>query len=155
MIAQVEHTRKTGRSMALLRPETILTLSSPQIGDAPRRGRAMNFAGSHQAEQRPCGLRCRTRHSLVAPVIEPVACRVFAPAAIGMVEAAVAQQVARQWAGVEVPRLRTRLGPFVVAAVVEPPVSAELWARRASRQRFGYFRPADAAMLSNVPGSDG
>jgi hypothetical protein len=72
-----------------------------------------------------------------------------------LVEAAVAQQVARQWAGVEVPRLRTRLGPFVVAAVVEPPVSAELWARRASRQRFGYFRPADAAMLSNVPGSDG
>src|SRR5580704_16765294 len=86
MIAQVEHTRKTGRSMALLRPETILALGSPQIGNAPRRGPAMNFAGSHQAEQRPCGLRCRTRHGLVAPVIEPVACRVFAPAAIGILD---------------------------------------------------------------------
>src|SRR6516164_1631898 len=86
MIAEVEHTRKTGRSMALLRPETILALGSPQIGNTPRRGRAMNFASSHQAEQRPRGLRCRARRSLVAPVIEPVACRVFAPAAIGILD---------------------------------------------------------------------
>src|SRR6516165_10608200 len=86
MIAEVEHTRKTGRSMALLRPETVLGLGSPQIGNTARRGRAMNFASSHQAEQRPCGLRCRTRRSLMAPVIEPVACRVFAPAAIGILD---------------------------------------------------------------------
>src|SRR3974377_1575301 len=86
MIAEVEHTRKTGRSMALLRPETILALGSPQIGNTPRRGRAMNFASSHQAEQRPRGLRCRARRCLVAPVIEPVACRVFAPTAIGILD---------------------------------------------------------------------
>src|SRR6516225_3895910 len=86
MIAQVEHTRKTGRSMALLRPETILALGSLQIGNTPRHGRAMNFASSHQAEQRPRGLSCRARRSLVAPVIEPVACRVFAPAAIGILD---------------------------------------------------------------------
>src|SRR5262249_60846509 len=86
MIAEVEHTRKTGRSMALLRPETVLGLGSPQIGNTPRRGRAMNFASSHQAEQRPRGLRCRARRSLVALVIEPVACRVFAPTAIGILD---------------------------------------------------------------------
>ena len=79
MIAQVEHTRKTGRSVALLCPETILALGSLQIGNAPRRGRAMNFASSHQAEQRPRGLRWPVNPAFVAPVIEPVACRVFAP----------------------------------------------------------------------------
>src|SRR5262249_2362655 len=61
-----------------------LALGSLQIGNAPRRGRVMNFASGHQAEQRPCGLRCRARRSLVAPVIEAVACRVFAPATIGI-----------------------------------------------------------------------
>src|SRR5262249_9748517 len=59
---------------------------SPQIENTPRRGRAMNFASSHQAKQRPRGLRCRARRSLMASVIEPVACRVFAPAAIGILD---------------------------------------------------------------------
>src|ERR1700745_4504853 len=86
MIAQVEHTRKTGRSVALLRPETIIALGSLQIENAPPRARVMTFASSHQAEQRPRGLRCRARRSLVASVIEPVACCVFAPAAIGILD---------------------------------------------------------------------
>jgi len=54
-----------------------------------------------------------------------------------LVQAAVPQWVARQGAGVDVARLRTRVGPFMVSAIVEPPVPAELRARWCSRQRFG------------------
>ena len=51
-------------------------------------------------------------------------------------------------------RLRARVGPFMVSAVVEPPVPAELRARWVSRQRFGDLRPADAAVPRHVPGRD-
>ena len=68
-----------------------------------------------------------------------------------LVEAAVAQRVARQGAGVDVAGLGTRAGPLVVSAVVKPPVPAELRARWGSRQRFGNVRPADAAVLSMYP----
>ena len=54
-----------------------------------------------------------------------------------LVQAAVAQRVAGQGAGVDVAGLGARVGPFVVSAVVEPPVPAELRARWVSRQRFG------------------
>ena len=43
-----------------------------------------------------------------------------------LVEAAVPQRVARQGAGIDVAGLSTRAGPFVVPAVVEPPIPAEL-----------------------------
>ena len=50
-----------------------------------------------------------------------------------LVEAAVPQRMAGQGAGVDVAGLRARVGPFVVSAVVEPPVPAELRARWALR----------------------
>ena len=71
------HARKPVAVWCSSRP-AILALGSPQMGNAPRRGRAMNFASSHQAEQ-PRGLRCCARRSLVAPVIEPIACCVLRP----------------------------------------------------------------------------
>lgn len=54
-----------------------------------------------------------------------------------LVQAAVAQWVAGQGAGVDVTGLSTGIRSLLVSAVVEPPVSAELRARWASRQRFG------------------
>jgi uncharacterized membrane protein len=43
-----------------------------------------------------------------------------------LVQAAVPERVARQRAAVDVARLRTRAGPFVVPAVIEPPIPGEL-----------------------------
>jgi hypothetical protein len=54
-----------------------------------------------------------------------------------LVQPAVPQRVAGEGAGVDMTGLRTRVGPFLVLAVVEPPVPAKLWARRGSRQAFG------------------
>jgi hypothetical protein len=46
-----------------------------------------------------------------------------------LVQAAVAQRMAGQRAAVDVVGLSTRIGPFTVLAIVEPPVAAELRAR--------------------------
>jgi hypothetical protein len=43
-----------------------------------------------------------------------------------LVQVAVAQRLARQWAGGDVARLRAGAGSFTVLTVVEPPVAAEL-----------------------------
>ena len=71
-----------------------------------------------------------------------------------LVEAAVAQRVAGQWAGVDVARLRARVGSFVVSAVVEPPVTAELRARRACAPTLRQSPPSGPAVRCDVPGGD-
>ena len=62
--------------------------------------------------------------------------------------------MAGQGAGLDVGRLRARMGPLVVPAVVEPPVPTELRARRALRQRVGDLRPTHRPVLGDVPGGD-
>ena len=54
-----------------------------------------------------------------------------------LVQAAVAQRMAGKGTGVDMVQLRTRVGPFMVLAAVEPPVPAELWARWSLRQGIG------------------
>ena len=53
VVAQIEHARKTGRGIARLVPEAVGALRVGEILEAARDRGMIDFAGGHQAEQRP------------------------------------------------------------------------------------------------------
>src|SRR5829696_6800275 len=67
-------------------PRPIARLRAYQIADAALHRRMVRLARSHEAEQRPCGLRCRARRWLIPAVIEPVALPALAPPAVGVLD---------------------------------------------------------------------
>ena len=71
-----------------------------------------------------------------------------------LVQVAVAQRLARQWAGGDVARLSAGAASFTVLTVVEPPITAELGAGGVAGQAGPDARPARLAMALHVIVSD-
>jgi hypothetical protein len=73
VITKVKHARKAGRGGARLVPEAVAFLPSGEIGDAARHRGMIDFAGRHQAEQRPSRLRNGRGRGFVTVIVELVA----------------------------------------------------------------------------------
>ena len=81
MIAQVEHARKADRRVKVFVPARPSARRVEQIVDAALHGLRIAFAGRHQGQQRPRGLR---RGAVLAfrAALPPVARAVLAPTVV-------------------------------------------------------------------------
>src|ERR1700761_6488367 len=86
MVAQIEHARETRGGMVGLAPETIVALRRGEIGDAARDCGVIGFTRGHQSKQSPCRLRSGAGRGFVTSVVQLVACRALAPAAVRILD---------------------------------------------------------------------